>query len=105
MDIQDLQSQVKLFVEENNIDCPIETRMLDLQSEIGEVSKEILKSTNYGKVKFEVTSDLKEEMGDVFFSLIALANSCNINLAEVLESTLNKYNLRLSKNGNVGSDY
>ena len=41
--MEEIQNKVRKFCEENNMESPIEHRVLDLMSEMGEVSKEILK--------------------------------------------------------------
>jgi hypothetical protein len=41
-----LQRTVASFVEEAGIEAPLYARLLDLVSEVGELSKEILKATN-----------------------------------------------------------
>ena len=74
--MKDLQKRVKIFSEVNDFNkTPVEFRALDLVSELGEVSKEILKMTSYGAKKLELNQEVGEELGDVFFSLISLAKS------------------------------
>jgi len=102
-DLKILQERVFSFTEENNLNTNQEIRALDLVSEIGELSKEIIKSTDYGKKEKVITENTKSEMGDVLFSLIILANSNNIDLEEALLLVLEKYNSRLKKGG-AGSE-
>ncbi len=90
------QQKVSNYIEENNLETNPEHRMLDLVSELGEASKEILKMTNYGKKKLEYSEEIKHELGDVFFSLIALANHFNIDLEESLSKALEKYDDRMT---------
>lgn len=47
--MKDLQKKIEEFVRVHDIKCGAGERMLDLVSEVGEVSKEILKSTDYGR--------------------------------------------------------
>lgn len=68
------QNKISEFINSNNMDCDVTTRLLDLLSELGEVSKEIIKSTNYGQNDFKNNDKFKEELGDLYFSLLALAN-------------------------------
>jgi len=91
------------YAEHFNIDTSIENRVIDLVSEVGELSKEVLKSTNYGKSDFAITDAFKEELGDVYFSLLLLAEKTNVDLEELLESVLLKYRNRLVKRNNIGS--
>lgn len=46
--MKNLQQKVKEFVEKYNLEHSAEISTLDLVTEIGEVAKEIIKSTNYG---------------------------------------------------------
>ncbi len=70
---------------------------------MGEVSKEILKSTNYGKEEFKFREEIKEELGDLLFSIIVLANQLNIDLEDSLLNVLNKYEKRFKEKRNIGS--
>lgn len=77
-----MQNKAKQFNE--NMPChrkpaPTFARLLDIQSELGELSKEYLKATRYGTEDFSVTEDFKMEFGDVLYSLLALANELNIS--------------------------
>lgn len=101
--MNDIQEKIKKFCKENNMDCPVEHRVLDTMSELGEVSKEILKMTNYGKKPIEYRKEIESELGDVLFSLIAIANTFDINLGEALNLVLEKYENRLRK-GSAGSE-
>ena len=68
---------------------------LRLVEEVGELSKEINKE--YGE-KHKKDSDLKtsipDELSDVFFTTICLANKLNIDLERELMKTLGKYSKR-----------
>lgn len=103
MTLDELQLKVKKFVDEKNIGTNIESRMIDLLSEAGELSKELLKSTDYGKKDFETTPLFKNELGDVFFSLISLANQSDISLQQVIEEAFIKYEKRFIDHQHIGS--
>ena len=103
MTIQELQDRVREFVEKHKLDSPPEFRVLDLVSEVGEVSKEILKMTGYGTKPLQKDEEIKSELGDVLYSLIVVANKFDINLGEALDLVLDKYNRRLEK-GSAGSE-
>ena len=64
-----LQQQVKDFCQTHQLDTPLEFRMLDLISELGEAAKEILKTSNYGNRKLHLRSEFSDELGDVFSHL------------------------------------
>ena len=50
----------------------VEHRVLDVVSELGELSKEILKASSYGKSSYVFNEKIKLELGDVliFFNYI-----------------------------------
>ncbi len=66
-----------------------------LMEEVGEVAR--LMSRLYGEQSFKTEAlaataqdDLKDEMADVLFVLICLANQTGVNLSEALEKNLEK---------------
>ena len=83
---------------------PVSARLLDIQSELGELAKEYLKPTKYGTADFEVSEDFKLEFGDVLYSLLSLAEETEVDAKECLEMVLKKYRARLEKNNKLGSD-
>jgi uncharacterized protein YabN with tetrapyrrole methylase and pyrophosphatase domain len=98
-----MQKVVEDFIKEYNLNCTEKIRYMDLVSEVGELGKEIIKSCNYGKQEFECTLEIKDEMGDCLFSLIALCYEMNINVNSALNSSIEKYKNRFSINGEIGS--
>lgn len=100
--MKDLQKRIAEFIEENNMQTGPEFRALDLASEFGEVAKEILKMTDYGKAEVKPRDEIKGELGDVLFALTALADSLDVDLEEALEMALDKYAKRMEK-GSAGS--
>ena len=100
----EFQRTVANFVVERGIEAPVQARLLDLSSEIGELAKEYLKSTNYDHEPFEKPADgWSDELGDVLFSLICLANSTDVNLTAALQRALKKYEDRLRRGDDAGS--
>ena len=98
------QDEVKEFTKKNRLSASPEVHMLDLMSEVGEIAKEILKATDYGKKEFKSREELKSELGDAFYSLLTVANACNVDLEQALKLVLNKYKKRLQKGG-AGSEF
>ena len=82
---------------------PVYARMLDVESEMGELAKEYLKATNYGANSFELTSNFKEEFGGVLYALISLDCELKIDCEESLELVLSKMSDRMKKNNAFGS--
>lgn len=102
----DLQKLVKNFNDEKNCHSkpmPVAARLLDIQSELGELSKEYLKPTSYGTKDFVVTDDYKLELGDVLYSLFSLANETGVDASECLNKVIEKYKNRLNKKNTLDS--
>ncbi len=70
---------------------------------MGELAKEVLASTEYGRTAFQPSESWREELGDAFFALVCLANSTNVNLEETLEQALTKYRRRIEETGEPSS--
>lgn len=102
-DLDHVQSSIKEFCKKYDLNAPLEHRTLDLVSEVGEVAKEILKMSDYGKKPIQINKEIMSEIGDVFFVLAIIANQLNISLDQALEQVLQKYELRLVKGG-AGSE-
>ena len=82
---------------------PVYARLMDIESEIGELEKEYLKSSNYGTKEFEVTDDFKEEFGDVVYAILSLSNELGISAEECLKISLEKMKKRMEKTNSFGS--
>ncbi len=85
---------------------PVSARILDIQSELGELAKEYLKSTKYGtQENNKISSDFEMEFGDVLYSLLSLASETNINAEKALKLVIEKYRNRLNLSNQMGSDF
>ncbi|OGE70781.1 hypothetical protein A2617_01705 [Candidatus Daviesbacteria bacterium RIFOXYD1_FULL_41_10] len=89
-----LQKEVREVSKKLNLANTPELCCLDLSSEVGEIAKEVLELTDYGKRGHIYNPDLARELGDAFYSLISLANTCNIDLKKELRTSLAKYKVR-----------
>lgn len=96
-------SRVSEFNDEHGLAMAPEHRLLDLESETGELAKELLKASEYGESEFEPTEGFEDEFGDVYYSLLSLAAECGIDPEEALESSLEKYRERFESKDTVGS--
>lgn len=71
------------------------SQLARLSEELGELAREV---NHYYGDKPKKTSEnprtLEEETGDLFFVLISLANSLNIDLDEALDKVMKKFNER-----------
>lgn len=97
------QQEVAELTNEYNLEADVEYRLLDMMSELGEVSKELLIMTNYGQEEAQDSTDFAEELGDLLFSLITVANTMDIDLQQVLDQVLDKYQQRFHQKGHIGS--
>ncbi len=101
-----MQSKVKEFY--HNKKChsekmPVSTRVLDIQSEVGELAKEVLKNSKYGTKEFVVSEDFEMELGDVLYSLLSLADETGVDAEACLDKVLAKYKSRIENSDNMGS--
>ncbi len=103
MHLLSAQDTVLRFVETHHLEVAVPFRLLDLASEVGELAKEALEATSYGRTPFEPTEGWPSELADALFSLICLANSTGVDLQAALGSTLEKYERRLGTTGDAGS--
>ena len=98
-DMNEMQEKVKRFCIKHDLDHPVEHRLIDIMSELGEVAKDILVETDYGHRGIKDPKNLEEELGDLQYSIITLANALDIDLDFALEKVLEKYEDRIEKGG------
>ena len=95
MEIIRAQEKVDAFVEDFGGYWGELSMMTRLVEEMGELARSMNIKFGDKKAKFEGDGgDLKEEVADVFFTIITIANKLEINLEEVLEKKIIKYNQR-----------
>ena len=78
-------------------------RLLDAQSELGELAKAYLESSHYGTQDFTLTQDFALEFGDVLYCLLSLADELKIDAKQCLQAALQKYQTRLDQKQSMGS--
>lgn len=103
MTVAEMQKRVGEFTKNNGLEASPEFLVLDVVSELGEVAKEVLKMTSYGKHELVFREEVKGELGDALYSLITVANTLDVDLTSAVEGVLEKYERRL-KNGSAGSE-
>ena len=96
MTINGLQEEVDQWIKEHGVRYFNElTNMTILMEEVGEVAR--IMARQYGEQSFK-TSDteinLADEMADVLFVLICLANQTGVDLTNALEKNLEKKSIR-----------
>lgn len=98
-----VQAQVGQFLSQYGLGHSPQIHALDLASEVGEIAKALLEASDYGRAPLRDSAALGEELGDAFFSLLALAESLDLDLEEALRAALDKYERRLDRKGHTGS--
>jgi NTP pyrophosphatase (non-canonical NTP hydrolase) len=96
MTIQEAQALVDNWIKENGIRYFNElTNMAILTEEVGEVARIIARQ--YGEQSFKKSDEgrqLGDELADVLFVLICLANQTGVDLTQALEANLQKKTAR-----------
>jgi NTP pyrophosphatase (non-canonical NTP hydrolase) len=105
MTIEEAQKKVDEWINTTGVRYFNElTNMAILTEEVGEVAR--IMSRKYGEQSFKESDkgkDLADEMADVLWVLICLANQTGIDLNEALERNFEKKNLR-DKNRHKNND-
>ena len=99
MTIQQAQTDVDKWIKTVGVKYFSElTNLGILMEEVGELSRLMVRQ--YGEQSFKETDkgkELADEMADVFWVLICLANQTGVNLTEALEKNFEKKNTRDSE--------
>ncbi len=101
--MSDWQRRVAAFTQRHALLHDPATHTLDLVSEVGEVAKEVLLATDYGRRARQSRPQLASELGDALYSLLALAEACGVDAGSALDAALEKYERRLTERGRAGS--
>ena len=78
--MNEIQEKVKRLVFDFGLETTPHIRLLDLLSELGEVSKDYLTLTKYGQLEIQKSRNWELALGDVYFSLLCLANATDVDL-------------------------
>src|SRR5829696_8133962 len=96
MTIQEAQQQVDEWIKTTGVRYFNElTNMAVLTEEVGEVAR--LMSRKYGEQSFKESDkgkELSDELADVLWVLICIANQTGTNLTEALQKNFEKKNIR-----------
>lgn len=101
--MRDIQETVAKFVASHGLESSVQARLLDLASEVGELAKEYLSGSRYGRDAFRASPEWPAEVGDVLFSIVCVANGSGVDLESALGDAMEKYRRRLSDRGHPGS--
>ena len=99
-----ISEEVREFLNVSKTFSDTFVRLADIQSELGELSKEILKATRYGKTETPTRHEsIEDEYGDLLFSVLALGVELKADPEYCLRKSIEKYNKRLEETGQIGS--
>ena len=101
--MDDSQRVVERFLSRHGLRYDAATHTLDLVAEVGELAKLVLEASDYGQAPLRSDVDFSGELGDVFYSMLALATALEIDAGDALERALRKYETRLAEGGGPGS--
>jgi NTP pyrophosphatase (non-canonical NTP hydrolase) len=102
MDLQPL----KEFVAKHHLEAQPAYSLLDIMSELGEVAKELLKATDYGRRTGTAdAARMREEIGDLMFAVAYLSTLYEVDPEAAMWDSVRKFEGRLEHNrGNMESD-
>ena len=92
-----MQEKVKQLVERYGLTADKESRYIDLIAQAGDLGTALLGSSDYGLRELSVSEDIKEEAGNLLFSLLALLNDFDIDENEVLDQVIARYEERMKE--------
>ncbi len=92
-----MQEKVKQLVERYGLSASRESRYIDLVAQAGDLGKALLGSSDYGYQELNTTEEIKEEAGNLLFSLLALMNDFEIDENEVLDQVIERYEARMKE--------
>jgi NTP pyrophosphatase (non-canonical NTP hydrolase) len=96
MHLQEIQSVVDQWIKSSDKGYfPQLTNLGILMEEVGELSRILVRT--YGEQRSKASDlhkNLADEMADILWVVVALANQCDIDLEEALRKNIEKKNLR-----------
>jgi NTP pyrophosphatase (non-canonical NTP hydrolase) len=91
MDIKEAQNIVDKWIEEHGVRYfDVKTNMIVLTEEVGEMARVIARQYGEQSVKDGEILNLEEEIADVLWVLICIANQTGIDLTDALKKTIEK---------------
>lgn len=93
--LRELQVYVKNFVDERNWQTPASDILIHMVEELGEVARNVLKMKNYGgQHTADSDHNMHEELADVFYLLLKLANESKVDLVDAFSKKMEKNSKR-----------
>src|SRR4028119_838823 len=98
MDLQLL----KEFVARHHLETQPAFSLLDIMSELGEVAKELLKATDYGRQPGSPEAErMRDEIGDLMFGVAYLSTLYNVDPEAAMWESVRKFERRLDRKRGV----
>ena len=99
--IKTLQQQVRKVVNKFGFQWSDYVQYIHLVEEVGELGEALTvhlgdRQAGSGSEALADHADVKEELGDVFFNLLEIANRLDISMDEVYQETLQRYEKKLA---------
>lgn len=99
--LSELQKEVKACVEGFNFAWSDYVQYIHLVEEVAELGEALTvqqgdRKAGSGEDALADHNDVKEEIGDVLFNVVQIANQLNLNLDEVMERTFTRYEKKLA---------
>ena len=89
--LKEVQAAVHKFVQERNWETPPEDIVVHMLEEFGEVARNVLKLKNYGgKHTNKDPINMEEELADVLYCLVKLANATNVDISQAFVDKMEK---------------
>ncbi len=100
--LNDHQSKIKKIVDEFDFRWSLYVQYIHLIEETAELGEAITvykgdRKAGSGEAALADHADLKEEIGDLLFSILAIANELNINTEQALKLAYSRYKRKLNK--------
>ena len=101
--LEQYQKEVAELVKKFNFNWSTYVQFIHLVEEVGELGEALTvkqgdRKAGSGEKALADHGDIEEEIGDVLFSLIDLANRYNLNLDRIVEETFKRYQKKLLLN-------
>ncbi|MBY9002374.1 MAG: nucleotide pyrophosphohydrolase [Candidatus Lokiarchaeota archaeon] len=88
----EIQSKINDWIRDHGDYWPPLSMLSAIMEELGEFSREVNYQEGFKPKKLQHTeSKLEEELGDLLFSIVCIANYYKIDLVDVLMMTMKKY--------------
>ena len=95
LSLKEFQKKINDWIEHHGGYWPPLSMLSAIVEEIGELAKEINHLEGFKpKRSDKISTNLGEELADVIFALICLANSYKIDISYELEAVIKKYTIR-----------